>query len=404
MFVTRLHLTDFRNYADADVTVTPGVIALTGSNGQGKTNLVEALDYLATLGSHRVATDAPLVRSGMTQAVVRAEVVAGRDDPRRLLLEAEINLGRPNRARVNRVAQRGPRDLLGGLRTVVFAPTDLAIVQGDPAERRAFLDTLSVARWPRLAGVRLDYDRVLRQRNALLKSAVGRRLDEETRTSLDVWSDQLAGYGAQLLAARLDTTARLAPHLEAAYAGLDTADARPRAVYQSRVDVDDLGVGDPDRPVFGAVPSLTERLRARLEERRDDELRRGVSLVGPHRDDLALSLHDLPARGYASHGESWSLALALRLASFELLRTEGSVPVLILDDVFAELDAGRRARLVAALVAAEQVWVTAAVADEVPTGLADQWFFIASGTIKPMSTSKDVGVCDMPGEAGDHDA
>jgi len=403
MYVARLHLTDFRNYADAEVTVTPGVIALTGRNGQGKTNLVEGLDYLATLGSHRVATDAPLVRAGLSQAVVRAEVVASTNDPRRLLLEAEINLGRPNRARVNRVPQRSPRDLLGGLRTVVFSPTDLAIVQGDPAERRAFLDTLSVARWPRLAGVRLDYDRVLRQRNALLKSADGRRLDPETAGNLDVWTDQLAGLGAQLMAARLDTTTRLAPHLERAYANLDSGDARPRAVYQSRVDVDDLDVGDPERPVFDTVPVLTDRLRARLEERRDDELRRGVSLVGPHRDDLALSLHDLPARGYASHGESWSLALSLRLASFELLRTEGAVPVLILDDVFAELDAERRARLTAALGAAEQVWVTAAVADEVPRGLADQWFTVSAGSINHLTTSQDAVSLGASGRAGDTD-
>jgi len=375
VYVERLALADFRNYAHADIPLRPGVTCFTGANGQGKTNLVEAVAYLATLSSHRVATDAPLVRAGTSQAVIRAMVASGVDDPRHLLLELEINAGRANRARVNRVAQRNPRELLGGLRVVVFAPDDLAIVQGDPAERRAFLDALVVARWPRFAGVQADYALALRQRNALLKSLAGRgRSDIEALTSLDVWSEQLASFGAELVRARLDTLSLLLPHASEAYAAIAPANNRIAATYETRLDL---------AGVDGDETGIRERLLAAMAARRDDELRRGVSLVGPHRDDVTLGIGDLPARGYASHGESWSYALALRLGAFALLRDEGSVPVLILDDVFAELDATRRARLAESVGAAEQVLVTAAVPEDVPAQLRGARFEVVAGQVHP---------------------
>ena len=388
MYVERLGLTDFRNYATAEVALGAGVSVFTGPNGQGKTNLVEAVEYLATLSSHRVAGDVPLVRVGTAQAIVRALVVAGVDDPRTLLLEAEINLGRPNRARVNRAPQRSPRDLLGGLRVVTFAPDDLALVQGDPAGRRAFLDALVAARWPRLAGVQADYDRALRQRNALVKSLAGRggRLTEEAAASLDVWSEHLAGHGAEVMRARLATLSALTPYVAQAYADIAPANDRADAAYQTRSPLGDC-------PADAEPADQTEALRVGLldlmAQRRADELRRGVSLVGPHRDDVVLSLGDLPARGYASHGEGWSLALALRLGAFALLRADGTVPVLILDDVFAELDAIRRSRLARTVLGAEQILVTAAVAADVPDDLRGRAFRVDSGTVIQVSTSGD---------------
>lgn len=371
MHVTHLSLTDFRSYPTAEVALGPGVTAIVGPNGQGKTNLVEAIGYVATLGSHRVATDAPLVRSGAERAVVRAAVDrAGRST----LVELEIVPGRANRARLNRAPVPRPREVLGALRTVLFAPEDLALVKGDPDGRRRFLDDLLVALAPRLAGVRADYDRVLRQRNALLKSAgatlAARRTAADLPT-LDVWDSHLATAGAELLAARLHLVRRLEPHVAAAYRQVSDGQGEARIAYRWSLPGD---VPDDVPP----RERLAAALLAALVERRPAEVERGVSLVGPHRDDLLLTLGDLPAKGYASHGESWSYALALRLASWYLLRGEQDAtgaadpqtePVLVLDDVFAELDAGRRRRLAELVRSAEQVLVTAAVDDDVPAEL-----------------------------------
>ena len=331
MHVAALSLTDFRCYAQADVELRPGVTSFLGRNGQGKTNLVEALGYVATLGSHRVATDAPLVRLGATQAVVRAQVV--RDD-RPTLVEIEINPGRANRARINRSPVPRPREVLGLLRTVLFAPEDLALVKGDPGERRRFLDELLVARTPRLAGVRADYDRVLKQRNALLKTASAARRGGpaagDVLRTLEVWDTHLVTVGAEILAARLDLVAALAPLVDKAYDTVSAGGGPAALEYTCSLGPDVELV--PDRAV------LADLLLAGLERRRREELDRGLSLVGPHRDDLLLRLGPAPAKGYASHGESWSYALALRLASYELLRHDGSPggePVLVLDDVFA---------------------------------------------------------------------
>lgn len=369
MFVSRLELHQFRNYTSAAIELAAGVTIFQGANGQGKTNLVEAVEYLSTLGSHRVASDVPLVQAGTDQAVVRAEVVAGAHDPRRLLLELEINPGRANRARINRSALPRTHDLLGALRTVLFSPEDLSVVKGDPGERRRFLDGLVISRWPRMLGVRQDYEKVLRQRNALLRSLAGSRLDDNTELTLDVWNGQLIQLGAELLTARLDTLAGLREPTARAYAAIAPVNDLARADYRASFDLP------------GTPEELPAAFAAALQARRREEIARGLSLVGPHRDDLQLFVGDLPARGYASHGESWSLALALRLGAFELLRGDGIEAVLILDDVFAELDAQRRERLARAAGQAEQVMVTAAVSADVPPQLAGTRFDVAAGVL-----------------------
>jgi len=383
VFVTHLSLADFRSYTLAEVPLAAGVTVFTGANGQGKTNLVEAIEFLATLGSHRVATEAPLVRAGAERSIVRARVQAGLEDTRSLLLEIELIPGRANKASLNRAPLRRPRDLLGALRVVFFSPEDLAIVKGDPSERRRFIDELVVARWPRLAGVRGDYDGVLRQRSALLKSLSGRGprgVTDDVAATLDVWDGQLAAYGAEIVAARLATLAELRPFLEQAYASIAPTNNVAGITYKSsslpaEEPAEAFTVGD-----LGGI--LTERMR----ERRGEEIARGVCLVGPHRDDLTLTLGELPTKGYASHGESWSTALALRLASFQLLRSDGVEPVLILDDVFAELDETRRARLAELIAGAEQVLITAAVAADVPSTLVGPRFAVQAATVAPLAT------------------
>ncbi|MHC3424834.1 DNA replication/repair protein RecF [Streptomyces sp. DT18] len=385
MHVTHLSLADFRSYERAEVSLEPGVTAFVGPNGQGKTNLVEAVGYLATLGSHRVASDAPLVRAGAERAFVRAAVTQGE---RSQLVELEINPGRANRARINRSSQVRPRDVLGIVRTVLFAPEDLALVKGDPGERRRFLDELLTARHPRMAGVRSDYERVLKQRNTLLKSAAlarrhgGRTLDLST---LDIWDQHLARAGAELLAQRTDLIAALQPLVDKSYEQL--APGGGPALLEYRPSAPGTAQG---REEFYA------QLLAALGEVRKQEIERGVTLVGPHRDDLLLKLGDLPAKGYASHGESWSYALALRLASYDLLRAEpwapqtapgpegqrSGEPVLILDDVFAELDARRRDRLAEHVAPGEQVLVTAAVDEDVPAPLKGTRYAVSEGTVR----------------------
>ena len=377
MFVTHLSLADFRSYAGAEVALEPGVTTFTGANGQGKTNLVEAVDYLATLGSHRVSSEQPLVRHGAERAIVRARVQAGADDTRQLLLEIEILPGRQNKASLNRAPLRRPRELLGALRTVVFAPEDLALVKGDPSERRRFLDELITTRWPRLAGVRADYDRVLRQRSTLLKSLAGRgrTLRDDVEATLGVWDESLARFGAELMHARLDTLAALAPHVADAYSAIAPTNNDATLEYRCAIGAE----------VSTSQDEIEARLIMAMGERRADEIQRGVCLVGPHRDDLVLALGELPARGYASHGESWSFALALRLGAFALLRADGVEPVLILDDVFAELDQLRRERLAGMIAEAEQVLITAAVPHDVPAELGGRRFRVGGGEVSEVN-------------------
>jgi DNA replication and repair protein RecF len=409
--LTRLALTDFRSYAAADLALDPGVSTLLGANGQGKTNVVEAAGYVSTLGSHRVGTDAPLVRRGAERAILRAAITSAERDS---LVEIEINPGRANRARVNRVAVPRPRQVLGILRSVLFAPEDLALVKGDPDQRRRYLDELLVTRAPRYAGVRSDYERVVRQRTALLKSARSRmgsrgfgrsarpaggaepRGDGDGQDipagmglagALDAWDEHLAVKGAELLAGRLELTAALRPLLITSYAAVSGDDVAATIVYRQRGSTkSEATAGDAAQPLDSGEPAadraqLAQGLREALARSRPDELDRGVCLIGPHRDDLELEIGELPSRGYASHGESWSMALALRLSGYELLRADGDDPVLLLDDVFAELDAGRRDRLASLVADAEQVLVTAAVPEDVPVALRGARFSVADGEV-----------------------
>ncbi len=380
MYVSHLTLHDFRSYATADVALEPGVTAFIGRNGQGKTNLVEAIDYLSRLASHRVSADAPLVRAGTDQAIIRAAVVR---DGRTAVLEVEINPGRSNRARVNRSPLPRARELVGLVRTVVFSPEDLTLVKGDPSDRRKFLDDLLVLRTPRLAGVRSDYDRILRQRNSLLKTAGAARRGSSSQegalSTLGVWDAHLSRTGAELLAERVALVDALRPYVGKAYETVARGATRDDADVEYRPSFDLEGRTDQG--------DLTEALLAEVERRRNDELDRGVSLVGPHRDELALTLghgpvdNRLPVKGYASHGESWSFALALKLASYDLLRADGDDPILILDDVFAELDTERRAQLADLVAGAEQVLVTAAVGADVPAALAGTRYAVGNGEV-----------------------
>jgi DNA replication and repair protein RecF len=409
--LTRLALTDFRSYAAVDLELAPGVSTFTGANGQGKTNLVEAAAYVATFGSHRVATDAPLIRHGAQRAILRAAVSSTERDS---LVEIEINPGKANRVRLNRVPLPRPREALGTLRCVLFAPEDLAVVKGDPDQRRRYLDDLLVATRPRFAGVRADYERVLRQRTALLKSAramaasgAGARGSASrgsgpggsVPSALEVWDDHLIATGAELTAGRLELTVALRPLVTKAYAAVSGEDLGAGMSYR-QAGADPGGHNAPrgqPGPRWPGTPGsaapedaeppadrevLADRLRQALARARRAELERGVCLVGPHRDELELRVGELPARGYASQGESWSLALALRIAAYDLLRSGGEDPVLILDDVFAELDSGRRERLAGLVSGAEQVLVTAAVPADVPAELAGRRFEVSDGAIR----------------------
>lgn len=381
MYVRRVELTDFRSYAKAEVDLEPGPNVLVGMNGFGKTNLVEALGYVATLGSHRVSTDQPLVRAGAERAIVRCVIV---HDERELLVELEIVPGKANRARLGRAPVTRAREIIGALRLVLFAPEDLVLVRGDPAERRRYLDDLLVQRQPRYAGVRADYERVLKQRNALLRTSYlarkvggtgGRTSDLST---LDVWDTHLAQHGADIITGRLDLTAALADHLAKAYDAVSAGRGEARISYDAKSWLDDgaAALAGLDRA------AIEERLTVALVSARPSEVERGTTLVGPHRDDVTLTLGELPAKGYASHGESWSYALGLRLAAFELLRGEGIEPVLVLDDVFAELDTGRRERLAEMVSTASQVLVTCAVEQDVPASLAGARYAVGEGSVR----------------------
>ena len=376
MWIKEVRLTDFRSYEQVEVTLAPGVTTFVGANGQGKTNLVEAIGYTSILASHRVATDAPLVRIGADRAVIGVDVM--RDD-RSTLLELELNPGRANRARLNRSPVPRPRELVGLVRTVMFAPEDLALVKGDPSDRRRFIDDLLVQRTPRLQGVKGDYDRILKQRNALLKSAAGRGgsgIDD----TIVVWDEQLAQVGAELVGARIGLVDDLRPRLASAYellaGGIDAVSHADLAIEY----VSSLG------PAIGSeIGSDREAWRtailAGIDRRRREELVRGVTLVGPHRDDLLLRLGEGPAKGFASHGESWSIALALRICALDILQSDGDEPVLILDDVFAELDSARRSRLTARVADGTQVLITAAVPEDVPSELAGRRLRVTKGEV-----------------------
>jgi DNA replication and repair protein RecF len=398
VYLEHLSLTDFRSYAQVELALEPGVTVLVGANGIGKTNLMEAIGYLATLSSHRVSSDAPLLRFGTDRALVRARLVRGGQTT---VLELEINASRANRGRINRSNPVRARDLLGICQTVLFAPEDLALVKGDPANRRRFLDELLVSLIPRHSATRTDYDRVLKQRNALLKSARAGKFTAGHEATLDVWDQHMARAGAALLHARLELVELLRPHLTKAYAQLTDGSKVASALYRSTLQslMDDDGGAAPGAGggsmVAGSAPAedlryltieeLTGRYVQAFAASRRKELERGISLVGPHRDELELILGEAPAKGYASHGETWSMCLSLRLASYYVMlddaRTGGSAPILILDDVFAELDVQRRRKLAAIVSGAEQVLVTAAVDADIPEELSGRRVKVIPGGI-----------------------
>ena len=379
MHVRRIALLDYRNWAQLDLELSPGVTLFLGSNGQGKTNLVEAIAYFSQLGSHRTSQDAALVRHGHDRAIVRTLIGhAGRE----LVLDVEITASGANRARVAGTVVKHA-ELARHHAAVLFAPEDLSIVRGDPAGRRRFIDQLIVQLRPAAAGVIADYERVLRQRNSLLKSARTTRTPSSALGTLDIWDERLVTLGTRLIEARADTVDRLREPVTSAYRALTERDHAPTLGLAVTVaqDVDEQGAAAAD--AIGSTDAITKAFTTRLSEMRDRELERGVSLVGPHRDDLVLGLNGLPVRGYASHGESWSFALALRLGSAQLLRTVSTIgdPVLILDDVFAELDEERRHRLAGAVADFEQVLITAAVAADVPDDLHPRIVRIQSGEV-----------------------
>lgn len=387
MIVTHLSLSDFRNYHSAEVALSAGPNLFVGSNGQGKTNLVESLGFLSTLGSHRVSVDHAMIRQGADAAIIRARLEHG---DRQLLAEVQINRTGANRAQVNRAVIK-TRELPRYFSSVLFAPEDLALVRGEPSGRRRFLDELLVLLSPRYSGVMADYDRVLKQRNSLLKSARTSGVKGNQLSTLEIWDDRLVTLGSELIEARTGLVARLLPDVTAAYEAVAGEDHHASlSNYLTIADPDGAGFdaetsGTQSRP--GDKPVCTEEaaagFRSALDRLRRSELDRGITLVGPHRDDLVLELNGMPARGYASHGESWSFALALKLASAGLLRRESATgdPVLMLDDVFAELDQSRRLRLASAVAGFEQVLITAAVFDDVPTELTAHTVRIAAGTI-----------------------
>ena len=364
MRINTLALTNFRSYPNLELELQPGVTTFIGDNGSGKTNIAEALIYLSFLSSHRVASNTPLITLGAQQAIIRSEIIK---DDRVLKVDLEINISKANRARLNGNPTRSQRDILGACQIVYFSPEDLDLVRSDPGTRRDFLDRLLVTRIPRLAGVISDYDRVVKQRNTLLKT-------RSSTNALIPWNEQLIKIGAQLTAERIALIAALNPWVRKNYANLNEVKTASISYKSSSEGVTDN------------TENNIEILSKRLEEVAYQEIERGVSLIGPHRDDLHLQIGDFPAKGYASHGESWSMAIALRIGSFDLLRSEGAEPILILDDVFAELDTSRRVQLMSATQVAEQTIITAAVEKDLPSQLLTQKFYVTPGVVKKMSS------------------
>ncbi len=380
---------DFRTYRLLNLPLSPGVSVFLGSNGVGKTNIVEAIDYTANLASHRVSQDSPLVRVGAERAYIRTRTVRG---SQQTVMEFELAPGKSNRVRINRAAPVRAREALGITRTVLFSPEDLQLVKGEPAGRRRFLDDLAVALRPAVAGYRADYERVLRQRNSLLKSIRSRRPSaEEDLHTLEVWNRQLAEAGSHLLQARLRVLAQLLPQLQRAYGELTDGSKTASTVYESSV-FPPISSAVLSRAALMGVDDIREAMLRSFAEKRSEELERGVTLVGPHRDEIVLELGGIPVRGYASHGESWSYALALKLAAWYVHLADnlapGASPILILDDVFAELDSARRHRLGSIVADAEQVLVTCAVANDLPEELGDyQLIRVEPGTAEVVDSA-----------------
>ena len=368
MWVNQLELVDYRSYRETNLELPDGPVVLIGSNGQGKTNLVEAIGYATTLSSHRVSADAALIRQGCDQALVRLQAHTRSD--RSVKIELQINRGRSNLVKVNGNKLPRARDVLGVVTSVVFAPEDIRLVRGDPSDRRRFLDDVMVQVTPRYLGLRTEYERVVKQRNALLK-AMRNSPEAGGAGGLAIWDEQLVAIGSELLWGRLNAVRRLAAPMTQAYRQISGSDDLATISYQTSISQ------TPDATDLQAREDVRAAMSASLQKRNREEIARAITLVGPHRDDLLLSLGSSPAKGFASHGESWSICLALRLASYDVMRElTDDPPVLILDDVFAELDSNRRQRLTAAVSQADQIIVTAAVAEDVPAELGGSAFSV----------------------------
>jgi DNA replication and repair protein RecF len=382
MHVKHLTLSNFRNYETVELPLSTGVNLLVGKNGQGKTNLAEAIFFAATLSSHRVSGYLPLIRQGESKAIVR---VLARFEDRENLLELELNTESPNRARINKSDTPRIRDILGYVNAVIFSPEDLDIVKRDPANRRDFIDELIVQLSPRMSAVYSDYERVLKQRNTLLRTAKNMSASSSGLSTLDSWDQSLVKIGSEIIATRFDVVQRIAPFLSDAYAAIADEKNDPSIQLKSSVISNDSETdGLSAQLLTGDKTEIEQLYRSRLALVRSKEIERGITLVGPHRDDLLLLLGSLPAKGYISHGESWSYALALKLASASLIRKDARAgdPILILDDVFAELDSTRRSRLAELISHNEQVIITAAVAEDVPSELRATKFKVTSGSLE----------------------
>jgi DNA replication and repair protein RecF len=382
MHVKHLTLSNFRNYETVELPLTTGVNLLVGKNGQGKTNLAEAIFFAATLSSHRVSGYLPLIRQGETKAIVR---VLARFEDRENLLELELNADSANRARINKSDTPRVRDILGYVNAVIFSPEDLDIVKRDPSNRRAFIDELIVQLSPRMSAVYSDYERVLKQRNTLLRTAKNMTASSSGLSTLDSWDQSLIKIGSEIIATRYDVAQRLAPYLVEAYAAIADEKNDPSIQLKSSLISNDAETdGINAQLLTGDKEEIAELYSQRLALVRAKEIERGITLVGPHRDDLLLLLGTLPAKGYISHGESWSYALALKLASASLIRKDARAgdPILILDDVFAELDSTRRSRLASLISHNEQVIITAAVAEDVPSELSATKFKVTAGSLE----------------------
>jgi len=362
VLITNLNLTNYRSYTTLDLSLDPGVSIFVGKNGEGKTNIAEAILYLTFLSSHRASGNTPLIKLGNQSAYIRAKV---KYPEREILVELEINSDKANRAKVNQNQVRSQKEIFGIVQTIYFSPEDLDIVRGDPGERRRFIDQLLTLRSPRIAGVISDYERAVKQRNSLLK----------TRASIDAlnpWDKQVAELGGELITLRMLALDELKPIFNQVYKGI--SETKPaEIVYKSSIENPSLNQREN-----------SEKILERLINNRGAELERGLTLTGPHRDDLLLILGDHLVKGYASHGESWSIALSLKLATYNLLKSDGLSPILILDDVFSELDEERRERLAEIAKAAEQTIITVAVENDLPKSITGTKYLVRSGMVSKL--------------------
>jgi DNA replication and repair protein RecF len=362
VLITNLNLNNYRSYTTLDLSLDPGVSIFVGKNGEGKTNIAEAVLYLTFLSSHRASGNTPLIKLGNQSAYIRAKV---KYPEREILVELEINGDKANRAKVNQNQVRSQKEIFGIVQTIYFSPEDLDIVRGDPSERRRFIDQLLTLRSPRIAGVISDYERAVKQRNSLLKTRA-------SADALNPWDKQVAELGGELITLRMLALDELKPIFNQVYK--DISDTKPaEIVYKSSIENPTLNQGEN-----------SEKIMERLVNNRGTELDRGLTLTGPHRDDLLLILGDHAVKGYASHGESWSIALSLKLATYNLLKLDGLSPILILDDVFSELDEERRERLAEIAKSADQTIITVAVENDLPKSITGTKYLVRAGAVSKL--------------------